>query len=83
MVGSSYSTISGLRIRARASPTRLRMPPDNSAGLLLATLFRQARPQPAAASPLLRISSADECSCWRSGKATFWTIVMLSNRAAF
>ena len=34
VVGSSYNIISGFKIKVLASPTRLRIPPDNSEGIL-------------------------------------------------
>src|SRR5262245_25327491 len=79
VVGSSKNTISGSVTRARAMATRLRMPPETSAGYFGPT---PARPTWASArstrvtspSPRTRVFS-------RSGKAMFSAHVMESNRA--
>src|SRR5581483_5378803 len=40
VVGSSYNRISGFKTNARANPTRLRMPPEISAGYFFSTFSR-------------------------------------------
>ena len=68
LVGSSYITTSGSSISARASPTRLRMPPESSLGY-----FDPAPSRPSTASfsrTLSRISRSLSFVCSRSGKAT-------------
>ena len=82
VVGSSKKMISGSPAMARASPTRLRMPPDSSAGdraptsavsptwasFSIATSFAASRRMPLP---------------WIRPKATFSQTGRLSNRAAF
>ncbi len=82
VVGSSYSRSSGFSTSARARPTRFRMPPESSDGRLRVT--DSGNPTSANASATMR-SAFRPCaiSCWTSGNATFWPIVMLSNNAAF
>ena len=73
--------ISGSIAMARARPTRFRMPPESSAGFL-ARMFSGNPTSASRAETTRRISSALLRVCCRSGKPTFWAIVMLSNSAA-
>ena len=80
-LGSSTSRIAGSRAIARASPARLRMPPDSAPGIDSA-----ARASPTAASfsrARARTSASGSVVCRRSGKATFSATVIESNSAAF
>ena len=69
VVGSSKNTISGSVTSARAMATRLRMPPEISAGNLAP--MPSSPTWPRAASTRLAISVAGRRNFSRSGKATF------------
>jgi len=67
--GSSYSTTMGSSTIARASATRLAMPPESSSGI-----SRQAPRSPTSSSFIKttsRTSASGRSVCSRSGKATF------------
>ncbi len=79
VVGSSKKTISGSVTSARAMATRLRMPPETSAGYLRPT---SARPTALRASRTRRtISRRRSLSLSRRGKATLAAQVKESKRA--
>ena len=82
VVGSSKKMISGSLAIARASPTRLRMPPDSSEGSSVAT----SGPRPTSASLAMAMSRASLRAMPRPSirpKATFSQTRRLSNKAAF
>ena len=66
--GSSISRISGSSTRARASPARLRMPPEISPGSLSSAPTRPTRSIFSMTMP--RTSDSVFLVCSRSGKAT-------------
>ena len=66
--GSSKSTISGSSTSARASPARLRMPPEISPGSLPSEPRRPTRS--IFSITMARTSDSDFLVCSRSGKAT-------------
>src|SRR6266478_7500541 len=79
VVGSSKNTISGSVTRARAMATRLRMPPDTSAGYFWLT---PSSPTCASAdSTRLMISALGSFTFSRRGKATLSPQRIESNRA--
>src|SRR6266851_3401981 len=79
-VGSSKKTTSGSTIRARAMPTRLRMPPLSSAGRSSSVSGSPTRSRKWCTRSV--ISPRDSRVCSRSGKATFSKTVSESKRAA-
>ena len=81
VVGSSYRMSCGSMAMARASPTRLRMPPD-SAGRLQLLDARRAPPLGQLLATRGRISSSGIFVCSRSGRPTFSPTVIESNSAA-
>ena len=79
-VGSSRSTTSGSRARARARPTRFFMPPEISAGSFSRSL---SIPTCESSSRARALRSLSGSAVWRlSGKATFSSTVSESYRAA-
>src|SRR5947209_978313 len=79
VVGSSKNTISGSVTSARAMATRLRMPPETSAGYLLPMPSSPTWVSPA--STRVATSPAGRRSFSRSGKATLSAHVIESNSA--
>ena len=80
-LGSSTSRIAGSSAIARASPARLRMPPESDPGIDPA-----ARASPTAASfssARARTCASGSVVCRRNGNATFSATVIESNSAAF
>ena len=81
VVGSSYKMTSGAIASARASPTRFRMPPDNSAGFLL--MMDSGKPTSESRfTTVFCTSEGVRILCCLRGNAMFWATVMLSNSAA-
>jgi len=79
-VGSSRKTISGSSAKARASATRLVMPPESSAG----NLFASSRERPtisSLASAISSISLGDRSRFSRIGNCTFSRTVSEENSA--
>ena len=79
--GSSASRMGGSRASARASPTRLRMPPEISEGIRSSIPSRPTRFNFSPTRP--RISASESLVWRRSGKATFSPTEMESNSAEY
>ena len=80
VVGSSYRMYLGRRAMARAMPTRLRIPPESSAGMRSLTSGRST--SESASSTRVVISDSLSSPCLRKPMATFSPIVMESKSAA-
>ena len=80
-MGSSKKTTSGSVTRVRAMPTRLRMPPDSSAGRRSSVPGSPTRARKRWTRSVISPSLSRVCS--RSGKATFSNTERESKRAAF